>query len=161
MLGLLFQLINNFYVCKKKKMITLGVVYVKTVLLLSERSDQNVHETNTFFTFLFRFCPTGFPTANQRQLATGSSNCGTASSSEPCCIECFGLTYCDVLNGYKVPSEDSVTLLRPSTVSSSPSEARLHPALSPFRTISVGIPPGESRVRNIYNIFKCALEAMK
>eukprot|EP00904_Undaria_pinnatifida_P012424 jgi/Undpi1/8311/HiC_scaffold_25.g10780.m1 len=40
--------------------------------------------------------------AATRGLASTSSNCGTASSSEPCCIECFGLSYCDVLNGYKV-----------------------------------------------------------
>lgn len=37
-----------------------------------------------------------------RSLASASSNCGPASSSDPCCIECFGLSYCDVLNGYKV-----------------------------------------------------------
>ncbi|CAM9577151.1 unnamed protein product, partial [Hapterophycus canaliculatus] len=37
-----------------------------------------------------------------RSLASTSSNCGPASSSDPCCITCFGLSYCDVLNGYKV-----------------------------------------------------------
>ncbi|CAM9553502.1 unnamed protein product [Scytosiphon promiscuus] len=41
-------------------------------------------------------------TGAQRSLASVSSNCGPASSSDPCCIECFGLSYCDVLNGYKV-----------------------------------------------------------
>ncbi|CAM9120560.1 unnamed protein product [Ectocarpus fasciculatus] len=40
--------------------------------------------------------------AAHRGLASTSSNCGPASSSDPCCIECFGLSYCDVLNGYKV-----------------------------------------------------------
>ncbi|CAN0385706.1 unnamed protein product [Ascophyllum nodosum] len=41
-------------------------------------------------------------THGRRELATAESDCGAASSSTPCCIECFGLSYCDVLNGYKV-----------------------------------------------------------
>ncbi|CAM9761368.1 unnamed protein product, partial [Pylaiella littoralis] len=40
--------------------------------------------------------------AHGRGLASSSANCGPMSSSDPCCIECFGLSYCDVLNGRKV-----------------------------------------------------------
>ncbi len=47
-------------------------------------------------------CYTNNNPAAHRGLATTSSACGPASDSEPCCIECFGLSYCDVLNGYKV-----------------------------------------------------------